>query len=112
MYDASYHIHDKFLENLSSAFEKLQENQMFYHANEKERNCYVRDLLNSQNYICKDQPLYGSSQSRKSYGEPDILICDKNSGHKIAVFEAMNLKGLNDGEKKYSDMHISKLIDN
>ena len=90
---------------------KLQDNKTFYSSSENERNTYIRDLMDTAGYICKDQTLRAISASGKSAGELDIRIEDKD-GNLLSIYEGLNLKGFSKSSEEYLDKHLEKLLDN
>ena len=95
-----------------SALQKLQSNSTYYNISENKRNSYVRDLLSTAGYVCRDQTLQGVSPTGKSDGELDILISDKDGAVDLAIIEALKMKSFNKTERAYLDSHLKKLVDN
>ena len=99
------------IDNILMALAKLQNNHTYFSATENERNTYIRDVINGSKYICKDQTLAGSSFTRKSFGELDIRIEDKNN-HLLAIYEGLNLCRFDKKARSSLDEHICRLLDN
>lgn len=83
---------------------KLQANSKYINASEDERNDYIRDMLDRENYVIKDQTRRGLSASRESAGEIDLLVEKDNMP--FTVIEALNLNSLN---KDYLGKHLDKI---
>lgn len=84
----------------------MQENKIFWNADENTRTKQILDLL-SANYFTKDQPLYGKSETGKKQGSVDGVIIDNaKTEHFI---EALNLGSLN---KEIIQRHINKVESN
>jgi len=90
---------------LSACF-KMQENKIFWKADEDTRTKQILDLLSS-NYFTKDQSTYGKSETGKKQGSVDGVIID-NAKTEYFV-EAFNLSSIN---KEVIQRHINKLESN
>lgn len=82
---------------------KMQENKIFWDADENTRTKQILDLLEIQ-YSTKDQTQIGKSTTGKKPGSVDGIIIDGKRGEHI--IEALNLSYLN---KNYIQEHIKKL---
>ena len=102
------------LSNLKDALLKLQKNRSNYGKTENECNSYIRDLMETSGYVCKDQTLQGEGENRKGDGELDILIRGKDSGDDITIYEALKLnqKTFAKSDQNYLSAHLLKLLDN
>lgn len=85
---------------------KMQENKVFWNADENTRTRQILDLL-STNFFTKDQSMYGVSGTGKKQGEVDGVITDSNQTEHFV--EAFNLEGMN---RKVIKNHIHKLESN
>jgi len=85
---------------------KMQENKIFWTADENTRTKQVLDLLSS-NYFTKDQATYGKSETGKKHGSVDGVITD-NTQTEIFI-EAFNLNSLT---KEVIQRHINKIESN
>ena len=103
---------ERLLNSLMGALKKLQNNSTYYNASENECNSYIRDLLETCGYKCKDQTLHGISTKGNNEGELDILICDKDRDVDLSIFEALKLKAFGKKDQDYLLIHLKKLIDN
>lgn len=74
--------------------------------NENDRNTYLRDLLDTQDYDVYDQTLNGISAAGINAGELDLLIKNKQK-EPFSIIEALNLDYLN---KSYLEAHINKIF--
>lgn len=88
------------------ACSKMQENKVFWLADEDGRTKQILDLLEIK-YITKDQPKLGMSATGKKPGSIDGLIKDKNETEYF--IEAFNLQNIN---SNYIQNHINKLEEN
>ena len=93
------------LNDLMEACYKMQENNIFYNANEDTRTKQILDLLSGK-YETKDQSHYGLSSSGKSAGSVDGVL--KLNGVEYFI-EALNLTYLN---RTYIKSHLDKLEEN
>ena len=100
------------LNALSDVLLKLQENSYYYSAEENLCNTYVRDMLQQRGYICNDQTLRAVSGTGISAGSLDMLICDKDTGKELSIFEAQRLKGFVKQDQNKLDDHLKRLLDN
>ena len=102
------------LDAIEDALLKLQRNPSYISRTENECNSYVRDILETVRYVCKDQTLQGVGKTGRGDGELDILIRDKDRGDDIAIFEALKLdqKSFAKGDQEYLTAHLQKLLDN
>ena len=94
----------KFIDVLYKICVKLQGNSKYIDASEDERNDYIRDMLDREEYVIKDQTRRGLSSSGVSSGEIDILV--EKDNYPFTVIEALNLKDLNKG---YLGKHLDKI---
>lgn len=94
------------------ACQKMQANKKYWDASEVERNICVRDLLENEIYIAADGGSSGKSGTGVKEGILDILISSRKNGKPLAIYEALNLKNLNESSKKYWLKHLHKLVDN
>ena len=85
------------IEQVSSKDREIEES-------EDQRNDYIRDILEANMYLVKDQTRQGTSNSGKDSGEVDILIHEQSTA--IAIIEALNLDSFNVG---YLNTHINKI---
>lgn len=91
--------------NIMKALVAVQKNPIYLGKKEDEINDGVRDIL-SMIYEVKDQTRQGESESGKSAGEIDFLIC--NQGMPVAIIEALKLSSL---DKENLDKHINKSLE-
>jgi hypothetical protein len=95
----------KFIDELIVACVKLQGNRIYRgNFSEDDRNTYISDLLDGDNYRTKDQTRWSKSAAGKSAGEIDILVKD-NKSLPFTIIEALNLKSVLKG---YIITHINK----
>lgn len=94
----------KFIDVLYKICVKLQGNSKYIDASEDERNDYIRDMLDREEYVIKDQTRRGLSSSGVSSGEIDILV--EKDNYPFTVIEALILKSLN---KDYLGKHLDKI---
>lgn len=94
----------EFIDNLYQICVKLQGNSKYIDASEDERNDYIRDMLDREDYVIKDQTRRGISASGASAGEVDILV--EKDKYPFTVIEALILKSLN---KTYLGNHLDKI---
>lgn len=94
----------KFISILYQICVKLQGNSKYIDASEDERNDYIRDMLDREEYVIKDQTRRGLSASGISSGEIDILVEKDNAP--FTLIEALNLNSLN---KDYLGKHLNKI---
>ncbi len=94
----------KFISTLYQVCVKLQANSKFIDASEDERNDYIRDMLDREEYVIKDQTRRGLSENGAAAGEIDILIEKDNAP--FTVIEALNLNSVN---KDYLGKHLDKI---
>lgn len=94
----------KFIDVLYKICIKLQGNSKYIDASEDERNDYIRDMLDREEYVIKDQTRRGLSASMTSSGEIDILV--EKDNYPFTVIEALILKSLNKG---YLGKHLDKI---
>ena len=96
---------EKFIDELVLACVKLQGNRLYRgDFSEDDRNTYISDLLDGDNYRTKDQTRWSKSAAGKSAGEIDILVKD-NKSLPFTILEALNLKSVLKG---YIIIHIDK----
>ena len=100
------------LNALTGVLLQLQENNDYYSAKENSCNKYVRDMLGQHGYICNDQTLRSVSGTGISAGLLDMLICDKDTGKELSIFEAQKLKGFGKSDQDKLDDHLKRLLDN
>ena len=84
----------------------MQENKIFWSADENTRTKQILDLL-SANYFTKDQATYGKSETGKKQGSVDGVIIDNTKTEHF--IEAFNLSSLN---KEIIQRHINKVESN
>ncbi|QJW90876.1 hypothetical protein HNV11_16575 [Spirosoma taeanense] len=101
-----FRTNDRILDNIIIACSQLQGMQKSIFANEDSRNGFIANVLNNKGITAKDQTKWGKSPSKKSQGEIDIKIENKN-GLTISIFEGLNLTYL-DRNKIHS--HIEKIF--
>ena len=95
----------KFIDKLIVACVKLQGNRIYRgDFSEDDRNTYISDLLDGDDYRTKDQTRWSKSAVGKSAGEIDILVKD-NKSLPFTIIEALNLKSV---LKSYIITHIDK----
>lgn len=94
----------KFINILYQICVKLQGNSKYINASEDERNDYIRDMLDREEYVIKDQTRRGLSASGVSSGEIDILF--EKERYPFTVIEALILKYL---DKDYLGKHLDKI---
>ena len=94
----------KFIDVLYKICVKLQGNAKYIDASEDERNDYIRDMLDPEEYVIKDQTRRGLSSSGVSSGEIDILV--EKDNYPFTVIEALILKSMN---KDYLGKHLDKI---
>lgn len=99
----SEHI-KRFIDILYRICVKLQGNSKYIDASEDERNDYIRDMLDREDYVIKDQTRRGLSASGTSAGEIDILV--EKDNYPVTVIEALILKSMN---KDYLGKHLDKI---
>lgn len=100
------------LNTLSGVLLRLQENSDYYSAKQNSCNTYVRDMLEQRGYICKDQTPRAVSGTGISAGSLDMVICDKDTGKELSIFEAQKLKKFGKSDRNYLDGHEKRLVDN
>lgn len=91
--------------NILKALVNIQKNPIYKGKKEDEINDGIRDNL-SMIYETKDQTRQGESESGKSAGEVDLLIC--NQGLPVAIIEALRLPSL---DQENLDKHINKALE-
>lgn len=84
----------------------MQENKIFWNADENTRTKQILDLL-SANYFTKDQATYGKSETGIKQGSVDGVIIDNTKTENF--IEAFNLSSLN---KEIIQRHINKVESN
>ena len=94
----------KFIDILYQICVKLQGNSKYINASEDERNDYIRDMLDREEYVIKDQTRRGLSASGVSSGEIDILV--EKQRCPFTIIEALILKYL---DKDYLGKHLDKI---
>lgn len=94
----------KFISTLYQVCVKLQANSKFIDASEDERNDYIRDMLDREEYVIKDQTRRGLSANGAAAGEIDILVEKDNAP--FTIIEALNLNSVN---KDYLGKHLDKI---
>ena len=82
----------------------MQANPKCIDASEDERNDYIRDMLDREEYVIKDQTRRGLSENGAAAGEIDILIEKDNAP--FTIIEALNLNSVN---KDYLGKHLDKI---
>lgn len=95
----------KFIDVLYKICIKLQGNSKYIDASEDERNDYIRDMLDREEYVIKDQTRRGLSASGVSSGEIDILV--EKDNFPFTIIEALILKYL---DKDYLGKHLDKIF--
>ncbi|MBD2315979.1 hypothetical protein [Phormidium tenue] len=95
-----------FLDSCLHSCIELQSNKIYSKASEDERNTFIASILNTKDWVVKDQTRRGLSYQGKSAGELDMFITLQN-GRPFAVVEALNLDSL---DKKYIDLHLEKIF--
>lgn len=104
-----------FLTRLVSACISLQGNIVYRFTeksknakiNEDDRNKYIAELLNSSGeFIALDQTMWSTSPEKKSSGEIDIMVKDKN-GLLFTIIEALILDSV---KSDYTIEHIDKVF--
>ncbi|MEZ7498174.1 hypothetical protein QO200_05415 [Flavobacterium sp. Arc3] len=97
----------EFTDKLIGACSKLQGNRIYRGGySEDDRNTYITHLLESADYIVKDQSRWSFSAAGKSAGELDLFILD-SKGLPYTIIEALNLDSL---KKDYIIYHLDKLF--
>lgn len=94
----------KFIDTLYKICIKLQSNPIYIDASEDERNDYIRDMLDREEYVIKDQTRRGLSATGISSGEIDIFV--EKDNYPFTIIEALILKSLN---KDYLGKHLDKI---
>lgn len=94
----------EFITRLYNICIKLQGNAKYIEASEDERNDYIRDMLDREDYVIKDQTRRGLSSTGVSSGEIDILV--EKDNYPFAVIEALILKYM---DKDYLRKHLDKI---
>lgn len=89
--------------DILNACYKMQENKIFWTADENTRTRQILDLLSS-NYFTKDQSTYGKSEKGKKQGSVDGVIIDNTQTENF--IEAFNLTSLT---KEIIKRHINKV---
>lgn len=95
----------KFIDVLYKICIKLQGNSTYINVKEDVRNDYIRDMLDREEYVIKDQTRRGLSASGVSSGEIDILV--EKDNYPFTVIEALILKYL---DKDYLGKHLDKIF--
>lgn len=95
----------KFIDVLYRICVKLQGNSTYINVKEDVRNDYIRDMLDREEYVIKDQTRRGLSASGVSSGEIDILV--EKDNYPFTVIEALILKYL---DKEYLGKHLDKIF--
>ena len=96
----------KFDADLKKALLSIQKNPQYWNQEENVINDHLRDLL-AMNYHIDDQSRQGESSTKKSVGEVDFLVMDKEDP--IAIMEALVLQSL---DRTQIHEHIEKLLIN
>ncbi len=95
----------EFTDKLILACSKLQGHRLYRGSSlEDDRNTFIADLIESEEYKVKDQTRWSRSAAGKSAGELDIFILD-SKGLPYAIIEALNLTYL---KKSYIIEHLDK----
>lgn len=94
----------KFISTLYQVCVKLQGNSKFIDASEDERNDYIRDMLDREEYVIKDQTRRGLSAKGERAGEIDILVEKDNAP--FTIIEALILDSL---KEDYLRKHLDKI---
>lgn len=95
----------KFIDVLYKICIKLQGNSTCINVKEDVRNDYIRDMLDREEYVIKDQTRRGLSASGVSSGEIDILV--EKDNFPFTIIEALILKYL---DKDYLGKHLDKIF--
>ena len=95
----------KFIDVLYKICIKLQGNSTYINVKEDVRNDYIRDMLDREEYVIKDQTRRGLSASGVSSGEIDILV--EKDNFPFTIIEALILKYL---DKDYLGKHLDKIF--
>lgn len=95
----------KFIDVLYKICIKLQGNSTYINVKEDVRNDYIRDMLDREEYVIKDQTRRSLSASGVSSGEIDILV--EKDNYPFTVIEALILKYL---DKDYLGKHLDKIF--
>lgn len=96
----------QFDKDLKKALLSIQRNPQYWDLQENEINDRLRDLLGMK-YCIDDQTRQGESSTKKSVGEVDFLVSDKENP--IAIMEALVLQSL---DRIKIHEHIDKLLVN
>jgi len=89
----------------------MQNNKMYWDASEDQRNTYIRDMLRAKDYYISDQTFGGKSGTGKNPGELDIEIRE-SSDKQWAIYEALNIHGMNQTDKNNLNEHLKKVLNN
>ena len=101
----------KLLEDVINACKSMQNNKMYWDASEDQRNTYIRDMLRAKDYYISDQTFGGKSGTGKNPGELDIEIRE-SSDKQWAIYEALNIHGMNQADKNNLNEHLKKVLNN
>jgi hypothetical protein len=97
----------EFIDRLIKACIKLQGNRVYRgNYSEDDRNTFISNLLENDDFNTKDQTRWSKSHVGKSAGEIDIFILDKRN-FPYAIVEALNLASL---KTDYILLHIDKIF--
>lgn len=94
----------EFVSRLHNICIKLQGNAKYINATEDERNDYIRDMLEQNGYVIKDQTRRGLSATGISSGEVDVFVEKDKSP--FTIIEALNLSYMN---TDYLADHLNKI---
>lgn len=97
--------YDNFHDKLMTALILLQGNITYKNKIENDRNTFLCNLLEMADLNVKDQTLWGSSNTGKTSGEIDIMVCD-SSKQPFVIIEALTLDSL---KQDYLKLHIDKI---
>ena len=101
----------KLMTDIRQACEMLQEDSLYWTANEDQRTGLLAKLLRAKNYIAMEQHRTGISAGGIQSGELDLDI-RLNPGDCWSALEALNLKSSSPSQIEYWNAHLKKLLDN
>ena len=101
----------RLLTDIRQACEMLQEDSLYWTANEDQRTGLLAKLLRAKNYIAMEQHRTGISAGGIQSGELDLDI-RLNPGDCWSALEALNLKSSSPSQIEYWNAHLKKLLDN
>lgn len=97
--------------DICQACEMLQEDSLYWRANEDQRTGLLAKLLRAKKYIAMEQHRTGISAGGIQSGELDLDI-RLTPGDAWSALEALNLKGSSPSQIEYWNAHLKKLLDN